>query len=300
MSSAIEKENVLAFSLEHSILVDNNLYIPIPNGYITADYSFLSDYADSKVIVAEKFPMSEDPATAEWALIIQSRSIPCGMLYSPEKHAVYTELFTAYYPIFFETENVQCLQVAESCDILYQLSEVTETNICYKYHGLIIVKDTAYMFHLICNPHASTEKSVVNQNVFCEVAMKWLSMIMLPDVYTSKVEEHKRELEEQARIKAEQLELERQEAIRREEELRRQKEAIEKALREAEQLRQQMLQEEKQARYDTLVSASREQEQIISNNRGWFGTQAKRRKAAIKQLEEIQKQLAFEFPAGRP
>ena len=114
------------------------------------------------------------------------------------------------------------------------------------------------------------------------------------------MEEHKRELEEQARIKAEQLELERQEAIRREEELRQQQEAIEKALQEAEQLRQQMLQEEKQAHYDVLVSACREQKQIILNNRGWFGAQAKRRKAAIKQLEEIRRQLAFEFPAGRP
>ena len=76
------------------------------------------------------------------------------------------------------------------------------------------------------------------------------------------------------------------EAVRQEEAERRRKAAEELAAR--------------RARYDELSSAIVLQLQIISQNKGWFGAQAKTRKAAQKQLEILQVQLNNEFPDGKP
>lgn len=53
-------------------------------------------------------------------------------------------------------------------------------------------------------------------------------------------------------------------------------------------------------RYEQLTAKIAEQEQIIDQNKGWFGIQAKNRKAAQEQLRILQAQLAQEFPKGKP
>ena len=55
-----------------------------------------------------------------------------------------------------------------------------------------------------------------------------------------------------------------------------------------------------QQRYDNISNDIVLQLQIISENKGIFGTKAKVRKAAQAQLEILQKQLKSEFPKGRP
>ena len=72
-----------------------------------------------------------------------------------------------------------------------------------------------------------------------------------------------------------------------------------KAAEAAEQHRLAVL-EEKRRYYDQLMTQIAEQNQIISENRGWFGVQAKNRKAAKLKLEALQIQLAHAFPNGRP
>ena len=57
---------------------------------------------------------------------------------------------------------------------------------------------------------------------------------------------------------------------------------------------------EKRNRYDQLIKQVADQNRIISENRGWFGAQAKARKAAQSQLATLQAQLSREFPNGRP
>ena len=111
--------------------------------------------------------------------------------------------------------------------------------------------------------------------------------------------EQKRKQEEEERRK-----LEYEERCRREAEERARKAAEEaerrrKAAEEAERKRQAEL-AAKRAHYDELQKNISGQERIIADNRGWFGEQAKARKAAKEQLAILQAQLAREFPNGRP
>lgn len=52
--------------------------------------------------------------------------------------------------------------------------------------------------------------------------------------------------------------------------------------------------------YNEISQAISLQMQIIAQNKGWFGAQAKARKAAQEQLSVLQAQLAREFPNGKP
>lgn len=110
------------------------------------------------------------------------------------------------------------------------------------------------------------------------------------------------------------------ERIRKEEEARRQREYEERCRREAEERERKAAEEaerrrkiaeeeeryrlavlaEKRNRYDQLIKQVADQNRIISENRGWFGAQAKARKAAQSQLATLQAQLSREFPNGRP
>lgn len=72
-----------------------------------------------------------------------------------------------------------------------------------------------------------------------------------------------------------------------------------KAAEEAERYRLAVL-AEKRKRYDQITKQIADQNQIVSANRGWFGVQAKNRKAALQQIEMLQSLLAREFPNGRP
>lgn len=54
------------------------------------------------------------------------------------------------------------------------------------------------------------------------------------------------------------------------------------------------------ARHDELSHEISLQMQLISQNKGWFGKQAQIRKEAQNRLEVLQKQLAREFPNGKP
>ena len=56
----------------------------------------------------------------------------------------------------------------------------------------------------------------------------------------------------------------------------------------------------KRNRYDQLMRQIADQNQIISECKGWFGAQAKARKTAKKQIVILQDQLLNEFPHGRP
>ena len=93
--------------------------------------------------------------------------------------------------------------------------------------------------------------------------------------------------------------LEQLEMLRKEEEAR--KLAEEKTRKEAAEVERKRLEElaAKRTRYDEISKRISEQERIIAENRGWFGAQAKARKAAQQQLSELQAQLAREFPNGR-
>ena len=82
---------------------------------------------------------------------------------------------------------------------------------------------------------------------------------------------------------------------RKEEEAERKRKAVE----EAERQRQAEL-VAKRARYDEISNAINLQMQIIAQNKGWFGAQAKARKAAQEHLATLQAQLAKEFPKGKP
>ena len=114
---------------------------------------------------------------------------------------------------------------------------------------------------------------------------------------TRKEMEEKRHREEEAQFRA--LQRARQEAEaerkRKEEEAERKRKAVE----EAERQRQAEL-VAKRTRYDEISNAINLQMQIIAQNKGWFGAQAKARKAAQEQLTTLQAQLAKEFPNGKP
>lgn len=99
-----------------------------------------------------------------------------------------------------------------------------------------------------------------------------------------------REYEEQCRREA--AECERRAA---EEEAERRRQAAEKA-----ELQRQAELAARRARFDEISSAITAQMQIVAQNKGWFGSQAKARKAAKEQVDILQQQLAREFPNGRP
>ena len=107
---------------------------------------------------------------------------------------------------------------------------------------------------------------------------------------------------EECRLREEEQARQRREVearMRREAEIaRQQKEAEEHRLHEAELARQQKKEEEYKSRYYNLLHQLQEQERIVSENRGWFGIQAKRRKAAQMCIREIKAKLASEYPAG--
>ena len=108
--------------------------------------------------------------------------------------------------------------------------------------------------------------------------------------------ERKRQ-EEAERLRREAAERERrakEEAQRREREEQRRREAEEEKRRKEEQLAV------RRARYDQLMAMIAEQSRIIRENTGWFGEQAKIRRATKEQKHRLEALLAEEFPNGRP
>ena len=108
--------------------------------------------------------------------------------------------------------------------------------------------------------------------------------------------ERKRQ-EEAERLRREAAERERrakEEAQRREREEQRRREVEEEKRRQEEQLAV------RRARYDQLMAMIAEQSRIIRENTGWFGEQAKIRRAAKEQKHRLEALLAEEFPNGRP
>lgn len=53
-------------------------------------------------------------------------------------------------------------------------------------------------------------------------------------------------------------------------------------------------------RYQEIADAIAETMDVIEKNKGWFGNQAKIRKAAQARLLQLQEQMAREFPTGKP
>ena len=87
-----------------------------------------------------------------------------------------------------------------------------------------------------------------------------------------------------------------------EEERKRKEEEAERKRKEEEAERKRKEEElaARRALYSTLAEQIGEQTLIISKNKGWFGTQARLRKAAKQRLAELEAQLAREFPNGKP
>lgn len=106
-------------------------------------------------------------------------------------------------------------------------------------------------------------------------------------------EEERRRQEEESRRRAEEerIRLEEERKIREEEERKR---------REEEERRRQERLEAARKEYDQLKEDINLQLKIISENKGWFGTAAKIRKAAQERLNMLQARLEKDFPAGRP
>lgn len=435
MSSKVANEKKIEFSLNRGIYVDNNLFIPIPNEYIRVDYSFLSDYANSVVIVPKDHPQGTDPNEAELALIVQSQPIPCGAMYDPKKRDIYTELFTSYYPVFSGDEAIGILDITEGCGVLFQFFSGTDPVAWCKYHGIIFAKTNAYIFHLISNQRIEAADQSLNHTVFHSFAAKWLKRIILQEVNESKrfvdektnvaevpsgenPEKHmrtehklcasetacrtngkpgaknrylawlsqhvptslwfemqlayetierfsskyhlhsesffeitdsaiiqeiwnaiktKNEFSKMGQNKRHTCELavryyetylselqamdqsasdhQKQESFLEETRIRKQKEAEERKQREEELARHRKEEEERKqceeelarrqretaelrSRYYNLLQERQEQEQIVAQNRGWFGIQAKKRKAAQMRIREIDAQLALAFPKG--
>ena len=111
--------------------------------------------------------------------------------------------------------------------------------------------------------------------------------------------EQKRKQEEEERRKREYEERCRREAEERARKAAEDAERRRKAAEAAEQHRQAVLAEHRKY-YDQIMKQIAEQNQIITENRRWFGAQAKARKAARQQLAALQSQLLLEFPNGRP
>lgn len=266
MSSKQVIEKTLDFSHMESVSINDDLCVLIPDGFRVVDYSAFPDYADSMVIVPKNLQQEADPSDAELALIIQIAPIPCGMIYNPKKESMYTELFTTYYPVFTDEKAVNMLVADKGRGILCQFSSGTDPVAWCKYHGIIFAKANAYFFHLVSSQRENTS-SISLEPEFRNRAKEWSEMILLREEYIRAIEHQ-------------------------------QKEAEERRVHEAELVRQQKKEEENKSRYYNLLHQLQEQERIVSENRGWFGIQAKRRKAAQMCIREIKAKLASEYPAG--
>lgn len=85
--------------------------------------------------------------------------------------------------------------------------------------------------------------------------------------------------------------------IRRREEERKRREA---ELAAAAERKRQIELAQKRKSYDELEAAIARQEKIIAENKGWFGAQAKARKAAQEELNLLKAKMIRQFPLGKP
>lgn len=290
MSSQAANEKILEFSLNRGVYADHNLFIPIPNEYKKADYSFLSDYADSVVIVPKNHPFGTYPADAELALIFQNQAISCGTMYNPEKQKIYMELFTEFYSVFRNETKINSREISEGCGVLYQISSGTDPVVWCKCHGIIFVQTNAYIFHLISNQ--KTESQYLDPAAFSNLAMQWLEKMIPPE------ENRSQGFIERKRSNAEILTGDHQE--NKAENSTEQAFSVPEPACQDDLARRRKETEVLKSRYHDLLQERQEQEQIVAQNRGWFGAQAKRRKAAKIRIQEINAQLAREFPQGAP
>ena len=250
----------------------------------------------------------------------------------------YQDIFTTYYPVFAENVPVSCIQVADSIGVLYQQFGSWEKHGWSKLQGLIFAGVNAYIFHLIVNGEYSLKSATewLSQILSVEAYEARLEeLARQAEQICKEAEEQKRRAEEE-RLRKEAEERKRQaelleqkrkaeeERLRKEaEERKRQAELLEQKRRaEEERLRKEAEERKRQAelleqqrraeerirkhyekqknRYDQLLKEMEVQEQIIAENKSWFGRKAKLRKEAKKRLADLQQLLQDEFPDGAP
>ena len=136
-----------------------------------------------------------------------------------------------------------------------------------------------------------------------EAARKAEEERRLQEELRAKAEEERR-LREKAERKAREEEAARkaEEERRLQEELRAKEEEERHLREEAEQRRREaeLRLAEEQATYDELQADIKLQKRIIDENRSWFGSKARVRKAAQEALESLLQTLSEKYPNGRP
>ena len=129
-----------------------------------------------------------------------------------------------------------------------------------------------------------TEEEVV------DVAKKCMTS-RLEEIHASAIEKQREEVEAKIRAETEiRMKAEAERIAREEAEVRAKAEEIQRIEKVTYE----------RAKYDELCSRIEHQKEIIAQNKGWFGTPAKLRKAAQEELHYLERKMQEEFPNGEP
>ena len=223
-------------------------YIPLPEKYHASSDQTVIGSDRLIVVMPEHLPLDHDPTEADWAFLIQSPKIPCGMEFNPQKISQYSDVFTNLYPVFYPSQRVYEIQPYKGLGVLFQHFSNHETAGWNKLQGLIFAGNCAYIFHLIQNHGTSVCQDELIEKEFLNNTQEWLKRFITPIEY-SKLQDEFREQQCRA-AEAERLHKEAEERKRQEELREQQRRAAEteRLRKEAEERKRQEELREQQRR----------------------------------------------------
>lgn len=147
MSARLEK---FTFTENQEAVVNNELVIPVPDGYQYYSESEEGIGTRLLVITPEGYPRSTDPFDAEFAMVIPQYAT-VGVPFDPEKAEPYKFIFTSNYPVFTDGVIVEDLVCRENFGILHQNFYNEDDPTWNKVLAMIFVNSGAYIAHIYFN-----------------------------------------------------------------------------------------------------------------------------------------------------
>ena len=245
--------------------IGKSFYIPLPEKHHASSNQAVIGRDRLIVVMPEHIPLDHAPAESDWAFLIQSPEIPCGMEFNSKKISQYSDVFTNLYPVFYPNRKVYEVQPCKRIGILFQHFSNQETPGWNKLQGLIFAGNCAYIFHLIQNHGTSVVQEELIEKEVLENAREWLGRFISPIEY-SKLQDEFREQQckaaEAERLRKEADERKRQEELQKQQRRAAETERLHKEAEERKRLEELREQQRKAAEAERLRKEAEERKRL--------------------------------------
>ena len=180
------KLNRFEFTQQKEAIVNDELLIPVPDGY--QFYSEINNGTGNRllVITPEDYSRNEDPYESEFSLSIP-QCINIGIPFNVDKTEDYKNLFTLQYPVFTENVLINEIGCRDNFGILHQNFYNDSDPTFNKILAIIFVNSSVYVAHICYNHPGYDSRNQELINLFLSVVDEWMLKFKVTTEDTSSI-----------------------------------------------------------------------------------------------------------------